>query len=280
MADRNMIFPIVLGIDERLPFYAAGVGVDYIQEDVLRPCGSSQYQWVQCREGQGELFLGDEHYTVSPGQGILFFPGEPHSYHRTQGVWKTDWVIFGGSGIESFFTETMNLRGSGLYQVSDPLKMVGRIDRLYRAESGSAASAAQCSAMTYEVMLGIMTLASSDGNASIDEKFKKLEPVISFINENYGRALSLEELASIADVTPQYLCRIFKTFTSRTVFEYINLTRVRHSKELLMCDPDLLIKEVALMCGFSGESYFCSMFRRYEGMSPMEFRSGQDRATV
>lgn len=270
---QGMTFPVIAGIEESLPYFTAGIGIDYVQEDVDRPRGHGRYQWIQCRKGRGELFLNGSRYIVSEGQGMLLFPNEPHIYHSVEGDWKVDWVIFNGRGIGDFFINTMGVKESGVYGVSAPARLVGRIEELYFTALRGPSAVNSCSAMVFEILLDIMVLASKNEGSSIDDKFKKLEPVISYINENFSRPLSLAELADIAGITPQYLCSSFKRFTSRTVFEYINLTRIRRAKELLMGDKSLSVKEAALLSGFSDESYFCAMFRRYEKMSPLMFRN-------
>ncbi len=73
-------------------------------------------------------------------------------------------------------------------------------------------------------------------------------------------------------MTPQYLCTAFKRFTSQTLFEYINMVRIRKSKELLLYNKKIQIKEIAHLVGFQDVSYFCLTFRKLEKMSPTEFR--------
>ena len=82
----------------------------------------------------------------------------------------------------------------------------------------------------------------------------------------------MSDLADIAGLTPQYLCSLFKSITSKTIFEYICLTKIQKSKEILLKSPNLMVKTVAEMSGFNDESYFCVVFKRQEKMSPLEFR--------
>ncbi|MGN1097360.1 MAG: AraC family transcriptional regulator [Clostridia bacterium] len=270
---KQMIFPVITGMEERLPYYVTGVGIHYEQEDVSRPAGHPEYQWIQCRGGKGELFIDGCRYVVGEGQGMLFFPDEPHSYHAVGGRWEVDWIIFHGRGIGDFLRETMKAEGSGVYFVSAPSVIAGKIEELFSAAGRGPSGAHRCSALTYEILTDIMTFASKSESASIDDKFQKLAPVLNYINENCRKTITLGELADLAGVTPQYLCSAFKKFTALTLFEYINMTRIRKSKELLLGDGNMLVKEAAALSGFSDVSYFCAMFRRFEKMSPLEFRN-------
>lgn len=55
-------------------------------------------------------------------------------------------------------------------------------------------------------------------------------------------------------------------------FEYVNLVRIKKSKELILRHKDMQIKEIAVLSGFEDVSYFCSQFKKVEQVSPGEFR--------
>lgn len=269
---QNMIFPVKTELENKLPYFAEGIGVFYDQEDVSRPDGYPFYQWIQCRKGKGILTMNGNRYTVSEGQGMLLFPHEPHFYRAAEGIWQVDWIIFRGSEIEKFITETAGIKKSCVLTVSSSLALADKIVSLYEtARLASPKGNLSCSAKIYEILTEIMSRASGGQEKSIDKKYRRLNEVISYINENYEASLTLDLLAEIAGISPQYLSAAFKKLTSRSLFEYINMVRIQKSKELLAAEK-MQVRAVAAAVGFNDESYFCAAFRRYEGMSPMEFR--------
>ena len=54
--------------------------------------------------------------------------------------------------------------------------------------------------------------------------------------------------------------------------EYIAKRRIQEAKSLLT-STELSIADIAEQTGFGSESYFCKLFRRYEGMTPSAFRN-------
>ncbi len=273
----SIIYPNFLGAESRLPYYPAGVGINHVQEQIIRPWGYHQYQWIQCRSGMGELFIGDKRYVIKENQGFILFPhfpntDEPHEYRALGSEWITDWVIFNGDEIPVFFDKTMNISGSRMLYISSPSQIRRKIEALLNASQNLPAESNRCSIITYEILIDIMTLTSEKENNSSDTKQKRIEPVINYINENYDKVITLSDLADIAGLTPQYLCSLFKSITSKTIFEYICLTKIQKSKEILLKSPNLMVKTVAEMSGFNDESYFCVVFKRQEKMSPLEFR--------
>ena len=73
-------------------------------------------------------------------------------------------------------------------------------------------------------------------------------------------------------VTPQHLCTLFRKLMGMRIFEYINLIRIQTSKAELIVSTEKAVREVAHDCGFEDVSYFCSMFKRFEKMTPGEYR--------
>lgn len=54
--------------------------------------------------------------------------------------------------------------------------------------------------------------------------------------------------------------------------EYVNRERINRSKELMLQNPRLKLREVAASVGIDSPSYFSSVFRKIEGISPEQFR--------
>lgn len=271
---KKMIFPIITEFDMELPYYFAGVGCDYQQETISRPNGYPDYQWIQCRYGRGELILNGVKYIIESGQGVLLFPNEPHEYHASESFWAVDWIIFKGTGTHEFITNHLNINSSAIYYVSNPDIINDKIMQIYHASSASnSTKSLLCSSLVYSILLDIMYLTSVTQNTSIVNRIDRITPVLNYINVNYKKSISLQELADVADLTLQYLCSVFKKTTSQTPFEYINMVRIRKSKEMLLYNRHLQIKEISYNVGFEDVSYFCATFKKFESISPTKFRS-------
>lgn len=267
----KMCFPVITSFDLKLPYYFTGVGCEYLQEDIVRPNGHPSFQWIQCRSGKGEVYLGDKRYIIGEGQGLFLFPDEPHSYHATDGEWLVDWIIFRGTQLPAFVMNVLGLHKSTVLYIKNPHIIMNKLADIYTCTiSDSPTANLSCSALVYEILTDILSLASD--NQSGGKLIKKINPVIGYIDKHYTQQIELAELADIANVTPQHLCNIFKKCTSYTPFEYIIMKRIQKSKELLLGRRDMQIREIAETVGFNDTSYFCAVFRRIEKISPGEFR--------
>ena len=92
-----------------------------------------------------------------------------------------------------------------------------------------------------------------------------------YIHENYNKDLSVETLASIVYLTPDYLSRLFKKATGKSLSQYIRQYRMERARELLLHTNKKVI-QIGIDVGYSNYSYFCQSFREYYGASPEKYR--------
>ena len=73
------------------------------------------------------------------------------------------------------------------------------------------------------------------------------------------------------DISPYYFSKLFKQETGGNFIEYLTEVRLRNARELLK-DSGLSIKEICAESGYSDPNYFSRIFKKYEGVTPSEFR--------
>jgi AraC-like DNA-binding protein/quercetin dioxygenase-like cupin family protein len=84
--------------------------------------------------------------------------------------------------------------------------------------------------------------------------------------------LSVEALARKAGVSPDHLCRIFKNATGMPPMDYFQKRRAQRAG-LLLLNPRQSITEIAYALGYADAAHLSRMFRRWQGMSPREYRA-------
>ena len=83
-------------------------------------------------------------------------------------------------------------------------------------------------------------------------------------------------MASQFNYNADYLTQIFKAQTGYCVCGYINLMRINEAKSLLI-NSDTKIADIAHMCGFSDEKYFMKQFKKFESVTPTQYRQSYFR---
>lgn len=91
-----------------------------------------------------------------------------------------------------------------------------------------------------------------------------------YIHNNHAKKLTLDDLANVCHLHPNYLCALFKEYTGQTVFEYITRIRVESASNLLK-NNTLPMGKVGEMVGFRSESLFYRKFKAIMGVSPKAY---------
>ena len=114
---------------------------------------------------------------------------------------------------------------------------------------------------------------------NVREKAKAAErlkqEVLSYLEIHFKDAdLSQTKVADDFRISVYTLSRLFKNQFGIGFTEYVNGKRLEYAKELLLT-TDLSIKEISTMAGIMDANYLARIFRRYTGVSPVEFRNKQ-----
>ena len=101
---------------------------------------------------------------------------------------------------------------------------------------------------------------------------ESIKYIKDYIGKNLGSTtLSTSEIARILKMSESHLCRIFKNSEKITLIEYITKLRITEARKYLE-EPNLIIKDIALKCGYENIRYFYCVFKKQVGMSPTQYR--------
>ena len=116
--------------------------------------------------------------------------------------------------------------------------------------------------------VGIVARQSTDTLAIRDAALIK---ALSFLRQNAGRAVQVDEVAREAGVSRRMLERRFLELMHRTPADEIRRVHLERAQRLLV-ETDLPMTDVAESSGFSSQAYFADIFRRHLGLTPMKYR--------
>jgi len=120
---------------------------------------------------------------------------------------------------------------------------------------------------------------STEGLHLLKQNFKKaignekVYEVVKYIQHNIGQKITTTSLAKIAGMGQTTFFKVFKDSTGHSPVDYIMNERIRKAK-ILIQKQQLGLQEIAYRCGFNSYEYFCSRFKKMEGVKPTEFRRG------
>lgn len=270
-----MILPILLNKTRLLPIYVVGIGEHERQRKIIRRCGFQTYQILYCLGGRGILKIENKEYEISSGDAFFFRPDVPHEYFPIEDTWKTKWVIFNGDSVENII-DYLGFGKSEVFRLNslDDFDMqVRRIADTYWCDDPD--KEIKTSMLMYKLLIkmneSLVQLTNVSG-MSQKEKYEKLGPVISMMKSRYADDIGLDDMAESIGVTTNHLCRLFQQVYGTTPLKYLIHMRLNMAKYYLSSPHNMKVKDVAEAVGFKNTSYFCSVFKKSEGVTPDDYR--------
>ena len=263
-----MIYPNISPYIKNLPVYVTGIGSKGNTENIVRANGLNMNQIYIVTTGNGILLNGKDEYNLCPGSCFVLQKGHPHIYKATDEDFFGIWICFDGSASK---TLTDMLAPSGFcFFTSEFLRdSIALFDKMLGLISEDAEySQEEASALLYRMILNLMRLKNSAALSS----HKKVQAAIGYIEINYDREISLDDIADAAGMTKFALCRSFKNQFGTTVFSYLIRYRITVAKRLRTEYSDRTISDIAHSVGFGDVCYFISVFKKSEGMTPAQFK--------
>lgn len=91
------------------------------------------------------------------------------------------------------------------------------------------------------------------------------------MKQNLSKKCTLAEIAESVHMSPFYFHTVFRRLKGETPQVCLNRLRIEKAVELLLTS-DQEIRSIAEECGFSSQSYFTEVFRKYMNMTPRVYR--------
>ncbi|MRX73498.1 AraC family transcriptional regulator [Bacillus lacus] len=98
-----------------------------------------------------------------------------------------------------------------------------------------------------------------------------VEETLKFLQKHYQKDVRMEDLAKEIHFHPDYITRCMQKTLGMTPVHYVNVYRISQAKRLL-ATTDYKISAVAGEVGIEDSTYFSKLFKKIEGVSPLEFR--------
>lgn len=240
-------------------------------------------------EGTSTLLIGTQTIEVRAGDTVVI---NPYEFHATlnDGQKKGKYHLFmvgvdyflgaGGDGLELRHL----LLGSGVLFRSHFVADTELGILFERIANEYVQNRTACTAMIRGLLMqavalllrrGVREGANDREREDLTHYYGVIEPALRQIRDCYARHFTVEGLASSCNVSKHHFCRIFKRVTGMSAMQYLNEYRLKVA-DAMLGNTDRSVGEVASLCGYEGESYFCQCYKRRYGCSPLKGRMRQN----
>lgn len=174
------------------------------------------------------------------------------------------------NGSEDLVYHIMRLSSKSAVVIVTQLKM---FDIAYHAINAGCRGYLLKPVLRTEVMNLLERLVDMSGEVprTVIDLGDPIQSAVQYMEHHFSESITLADMARMVYLSPSYFSRQFKLEMQLTFVEYLTKLRINHAKQLLR-KTDLPIDVVAEESGFHRASYFTTLFRRLQNVSPSEYR--------
>lgn len=254
-----------------------------------------EYELVLISSNGGMEYIGSYSKPINGTELLLLGPNIPHMWYTNtnDAASDNDYQI-----VIQFPQDIFN----GILFTTRPFDHIGTM--LQQAELGLSFPSADIAEISRKLnamltmdnfnrslaLLELLHLLTKSADAEVlstygfneihnNNSIKRMYDIYQYINTNFKKGISLEELAKIACMTPQALCKYFKQKTQKTLLEFVTEIRIGHACQLLI-HGDYNIIQVCYESGYNNLSNFNRYFKKIVKMTPAEYKKKMRQHTV
>ena len=222
--------------------------------------------------GKGQFLIEDQLYPVNTNHLVIINPNVTHT-EVSLNAQPLEYIVLGIEGVELSITENSNGQFCILdhFESMDITSCLRNILREMELKQPGYEDICQAFMEILIIRLMRSTGLSVPTEPQNSVGNHQCAAVRRYIDHHFKESLTLDQLAEEAHMNKFYLSHAFKQEYGISPINYMISRRLEESKYLL-AETDLSMSQIAQLLGFSSLSYFSQVFRRTQGIAPMEYR--------
>lgn len=239
-----------------------------LHENNLNTVHSEYNKFILPVKGNGYIIINKKRYELTPGNIYLICAKSNYSFENINcAVYQLDFIakveninLFNIIYPEFCLNTNNNSKILNLFKELIELKNKG--ENVYNTIASKG------------ILLQIISFYLKLDNCLNEFSNKKndFRNILYYIEQNIEKKLSVNELADVMHLHPNYFIRYFKSFFGTPPIKFINNMRMEKAKHLIS-EGKLSISEIAKSVGFDDTFYFSKQFKKYNGFAPTEYKT-------
>ncbi len=235
-------------------------------------------------EGEGDLVVGDNYSRYLEGDIICIDSKVPHLFNSDTSSASRTYMI------SLFFTESTF--GPQFFQLRDLKALRSFFQKLkqgIRLREGAhpiqrrfLSMKSQNEFQRFLIFLQLLheigtahttKLLQYDYSSDLSEnEGKRMSEVMDYTFGHYQHPILLQDIAAVANLSPNAFCRFFKKRTNKSYVQFLIEIRIEKACQLLAKQRDYSVTEISELVGFRNLSNFNRKFKQLKGVSPLAYR--------
>lgn len=241
-------------------------------------------------KGEGTSFIGNHVERFQPGDVYLIGKNVPHVSKCDPGYYQGDPEMEAFSISLFFKDETFGTQFFEIPEMAHIKRLLQqaamgvKIDGTDREVIGQLieASQNQDGFQRFQSLMSILnTFANSEQSYTLssvsyftpskEADNERINVIFNFLSTHFKEEISLEQVSSIANMTPNSFCRYFKQRTGKAYSNFLNEMRIEYAGKLIAGSRQSF-GNIAQDSGFNSISYFNRQFKKQIGLTPLQYR--------
>ena len=220
-------------------------------------------------DGTGSLIYNNK--TINMSKNDCAFINCNNKYSHTSNNWTIMWIHFNGANVKDIYDKYLSRKGQNVFKTKEITKYEQLINDIYLiSNSSDYMRDMNLYDKITSVLTNIMSETIYDNQINRKRKYD-LSQIKTYIDNNYISNISLDELSNKFFINKFYLTRAFKEAYGITINNYLVSKKITKAKQQLRFS-NISIEEIAISCGISDANYFSRLFKKIEGITPIEYR--------
>ena len=243
------------------------------------PARRNHYLFHYVISGRGTLYSDDAHghtqtFKVNAGEGFLIFPEQVNFYVADMSnPWEYTWLEFDGLRVKNALEAAGFSQSEPVYRTRFPELREKLKDEMLYIVDHSDASVFELIGHMY-LFMDCLTRSAENSGRVIMSRLREfyIREAIAYIENNYQRDVTIEELAEALRLNRSYFGKIFRLSTGKTPQRFLMNYRMIKAAELL-ASTERPVNEIGLSVGYENPLHFSRAFKNIYGISPREWRN-------
>lgn len=231
----------------------------------LKPHKHDFYQIIVVTEGQLEVLTNTSNYVLESGEAIVLAPEEMHALKSDNGYKQIGLDIISKRDERAIYDLFTRCITSGSVKVYLPNISEQYDIFMHRMQHMTILNALQLTNSAEQILFTLIEAIEDTKEKSFRFTFNEI------VKENQGYLLSLDELASLMNMSKSTLERTMKQEFGYSVIDYCNQVRLRYACQYLRL-TDAPLQEISERLGYHDNSHFSRSFKKHLGITPSHYR--------
>lgn len=223
-------------------------------------------------EGKRRLTCKNKEYIINPGDIIIFNPFDNHQCEQIDNkvlnycsininvdTMKKIVYEITGRGFLPKFNEVVLYKNDLAIPIKELHDLIINPEKDFKKEE----------LLLFLIERLIKDYTDSSEGILCENSSKEFKEVCDYLEENYSGSISLDDLSKLAGLSKYYFLRCFTKKKGITPYSYLEAIRIDKAKKLL--EKGVIPIDTSVQTGFSDQSHFCKFFKRFIGLTPMQY---------